>query len=238
MTAKKIILICSLLTMNLLSVAQDQLPVTVFFYDVAISQDFQAALTDLDETVEGLSELLKGKDILKEGIIDETYHKLAAQLKDSTKFELLPISTLQTTDGKKILYTARGYPMGNKKRAVTHHTSKYYSSIYISVFARSGVTSITDVGRFESERMKVRPSVRVDMDIFDDQGGRIGKYRVKANTKEEVVIQTKMILDWFKVGDDRRFADENNQQVLEKLIDEAITMLIEEIADQDNMVKL
>ncbi len=211
---------------------------TVYYYNLIVDPSFQAELVDMAEFTENLEAFLQGKNPLVEGIIDETYEKLATQIKDSTKFEFLPVETLRETDGREILYTARGYPMGSKKRAITHRTSKYYSFIQIDVWMRSGNSTNAKLGSFQSEKMKIRPSVRIDMKVFDEQGNRVGKYNVVAKTKEEIVVQTKLVFNWFKVGDDRRLEDEDNQQILDNLIDEAIATLVDDMLTDERMARL
>lgn len=228
MIIKKIIAIGCLLTVNLLGLAQDQVPLTVFFYNLDIDPDFQAELREPDEIIEDLSEFLQGKNPLKEGVIDHTYDKLAAHIENRTKFKFLPIETLRKTDGRVIFYTARGYPMGSKKRAVTHNTSPYYGFIQINVIARSGSTSSSSLGLLHSEKKKFEPGVRITLKIFDKRGKRVGNYDVVARSEEEVIIQTKMV-NWLKVGDDRRLEDRDNQQTLADLIDKAISMLMNEM---------
>ena len=237
--AKKIVIICSLLIISSLGRAQDQTPTTVFYYNLMVDQAFQADLRDIDEFAEDLNSFLQGKNPLSEGIIDETYAKLATQIDDATKFRLLPIETLQKTDGRSIFYTARGYPMGNKKLAITHRTSEYYTSIQVEVFMSSGSVSSASsgLGSRQSEMKKIRPRVRIAMKVFDEEGNRVGRYNATAETKEQVVIQTRTIANWFKIGDDRRLEDEENQQLLANLIDEAIAKLINDISVSEGMTQ-
>ena len=228
MIAKKIFTLLSFLTTSLVSSAQDQVPMTVFCYSLHIDSDFQAGLGDLEEIAEDIEPFFRGKHPLKEGIIDETYHKLASHITEATEFEFLPIETLEQTDGKYIFYTPRGYPMGSKRRALTHQTSEYYGQIQVDVIGRTVSDTYARLGSFRREKRRLRPRVRITMKVFDEKGVRVDKYDVVAETSQEVIIQTKMS-GGIKVGEDRRLKDGGNLHIVVSVIDEAIARLIDEI---------
>lgn len=218
-----------LLSTVIFSQSSSKTPITVFYYALNVDEAFQAELRDADEMLGDWEQVFQGKNPLVEGIIDETYQQLALALNDSTQYELLPITILKETEGKNILYTPRGYPVGMKKRAITHNTSELYAFIHVDVLMRAGSKTNTDLGAYKAENKKIRPGVRIVMRIFDAEGNKVAKYNVMAKTKSKVVIQTRMVLDWFKVGDDRRLEDSDNQTIIAKLVDEAVEMLIQEM---------
>lgn len=124
--------------------------------------------------------------------------------------------------------------MGSKKRAITHNTSQYYGFIQINVMTRPGSTFYSSSGLLHSEKKEVKPAVRITMKVFDEQGNRVDSYNVVARSEEKIIIQTKMV-NWLKVGNDRRLEDEDNQQTLVSLIDEAISMLMNEMTEESKV---
>ena len=232
MIAKKVVTLFSFLAVSLISSAQEQMPLTVFSYSLHLGSGFRAKLGDADEVMENVRSYFRGIDPLKEGIIDETYDKLVAHIEESTKFKVLPVDTLRYTDGKLIFYTPRGYPMGSKRRAITHQTSQYYGLIQIDVAGRTR-GSYSKLGPFQWEKTTIKPRVCITMKVFDEKGNRVGRYVVRAKTEGVIVIQTR-VSGWVKADDDRRLKDGANLQILTNLIDEAIDMLINEDVDKPN----
>lgn len=222
-------LIYLLFFLPFLGQAQEMKETTLFNYQLFVDEEFQADLKSLGENMEDFKDVMKNQDPLAAGIIDDVYANINEKLSTNTNIQLQAVSTLKESGGKKLAY-AYGYPVSLKKRALTHKTASYYTSIKVEIYPRSG--SITKTGlnnTYKSEKKKLRPFVRISMKLFDENGELIGKYVGKAKSKERVEIKTHTLFRWFQIGEKKRFEDGDNQTILDDTINTAIDNLILEI---------
>ncbi len=203
---------------------------TIFYYDLMIDDNFRSAVIGADEKVQNFKEVIKGKDPLKEGIIDNVFGVVTNSLESETEYRFLPINTLQETKGKNVFYTARDYPLSSQKRAITHNTSDYYVSMNVQIYSRFTTGSKTAVrtplGNYDKDKKKLRPTVVIRYKVYDKNGKKVASYKGKAKTKEIIEVKGQTIMNWFSVGEQKRLDDEANQNVLNNVIDEAVKDLL------------
>lgn len=199
---------------------------TLGFFQLTVDPQFRADLVDLEEAFKNGKDELFFKDPLVSGIIDKTYQKIDLALKERSNYVLLDPEILKNKEGKRLLYTPYGYPSATMKRAATYQTSDYYIKLMVNVYARFGSEEKTNLGIYKNEKKKYRPGVRIQLTLFDKNGKKIEKYVGKAKTKEKIIVETQVLQQWFKIGEEKRFNDSDNQQVLQEVINAAITNLI------------
>ena len=221
------LLIAVMLFITTIGVAQDDpKTLTVFYYDLMIDDNFRASEKGAGERIDDMKETFKGKDPLVEGIIDEVYNSIETRIESENLYDVLPVDALRNSEGKQIFHSTRDYPMGTKKAAISHNTSEYYVRMNVRIVSRLTTEKSNEVLGYRNEKKKLRPMVMISYNVFDSKGNKVAKYKGQAKTKEVINVKSATIQKWFEIGEQRRLQDDDNVNVLNEVLEEAIDDLI------------